>query len=292
MTDERIVPPRNFNPLTASPARLKEYGLPSVKAAGGRKKWVKLMRGVHFSAAPKMLVMGGPANPGHAYGTTSRLWSGYAAQGHANFNEVSAYYDEPYIGSSNPVCPVAKLNEATWVGLGGWYSTGGGAYPYIAQVGTAWGDPNQPNLHNEFQELVIDSAGDFGPVWGPQVTFGDNMYAEVSWGSPANNYTYYIEDQSHTSATINKTNYSAHYNGLTADVVTEHYEGAYMANFGTITFTTAQAGTGTTSSNINALGSYSTLAITLVDGNGDTQAYPNPFYGNGYDFTNNDRQCN
>jgi hypothetical protein len=49
--------------------------------------------------------------------TTSPHWAGWLAEGHSDFNDVTANYVEPSISASSCTSNTA---EGTWVGLGGW----------------------------------------------------------------------------------------------------------------------------------------------------------------------------
>jgi hypothetical protein len=279
--EEVIVPPRGFNPFTASARRLSEYGIPSAKQVGSRGKWIKIMRAARYATPPKTLIAGGPVNPGRHFNTANSPWAGYVATGNSEFDAVHTDYTEPDIASSR----CSSVAVGSWVGIGGFTSS------ILAQAGTSYGvssgpDP-QPNLHNEFQELVIDSHN-YPPVWYGKVNAGDSIYAKVTWDSATSKYNYYVAD-SNNGATLNVTAFSSHYDGNSAEIITEAPGGFNLANFESITFTHAQIGS--TGSDATSLGSWQPTNLSITDGSGNTMAYANPIYGGGEDFSNNDRSC-
>jgi hypothetical protein len=276
--EENIVPPRGFNPLTASARQLSEYGIPSVKQVGSRSEWVKIMRAARYTAPPRLLIAGGPVNPGATSGSQAQPWAGYVATDNSDYDFVSTKYTEPYIGSS--IC--TDVAVGSWVGIGGY-----GSSPYLAQAGTSFGVASQPNLHNEFQELVISST-EYAPVWYGEVSYGDPIYAKVTWDSSTDKYNYYVSDSSNGN-TLDVTAPSSHYDGTSAEVITEAPVGYNLANFGKITFTNAQVGA--TGSDPIALGSWEPAQLIMTDVGGNTMAYPDAIYGSGEDFSNNDRSC-
>ncbi len=286
---EVLVPPRSFDPLTAPVWRLSEYGIPTAKEVGSRSRWIKIMRAARYSAPPAQLIAGGPAGPaGPAMACSSSSiycwpWAGYVATGENNFNYVQATYDEPYIASS--VC--TNVAVGSWVGIGG-YNTS-----ILAQAGTSFGDTaqGQPNLHNEFQELVINSTGTYAPVWYGEVGYGDPIYANVSYTpttSGRGQYRYYVSDTSNGN-TLDVTASASHYDGSSAEIITEAPGTYNLANFGSVTFTGAMIGSASTSD--ATLSSWLPSPNTMTDNKGKTMAYPGSIYGGGEDFTNYDSSC-
>ncbi len=286
---EVLVPPPSFDPLTASAGRLSEYGIPTAKEVGSRSRWITIMRAARYSAPPEELIAGGPADPAGPEMKCSSSsiycwpWAGYVATGETNFNYVEASYAEPYIGSS--VC--SNVAVGSWVGIGG-YNTS-----ILAQAGTSFGDTaqGQPNLHNEFQELVINSTGTYAPVWYGKVTYGDPIYANVSytpttpgWGK----YSYYVSDGANGN-TLDVTASASHYDGSSAEIITEAPGTYNLANFGTVTFTGAVIGSASTSE--GTLSSWIPDPNTMTDNNGKTMAHPGPIDESGEDFTNYDSSC-
>src|ERR1044071_8407815 len=274
--EEVIVPPRGFNPLSAPAARLREYGIPTAKQVGSRSRWAEIMRAARFAPPPRQLIAGGPVNPGGEF--SNNPWAGYVATGNSEFDFAQASYTEPYIGSSQSRC--SNLAVGSWVGIGGFTGS------TLAQEGTSFGDNGQPNLHNEFQELVIDAQGDFAPVWYGKVDFNDSIYAKVAWNSSTSRYNYFVSD-SNNGHTMDVTAFASHYDGNSAEVITEAPGNHDLANFGKITFTGSKIGT--TGSSATSLGSWPPTNLPMTDGSGNTMAFADPIYGSGEDFSNNDR---
>ncbi len=281
---EEPVPPRGFDPLTASARQLREYGLP-LPSQLGRKNWVRAMRVAKFGTPPRTLIAGGGFRMSVS-DTTNSHWAGWLAEGHSDFNDVTANYVEPSISASSCTSNTA---EGTWVGLGGWNTND------LAQAGTAYGTGHP---HGAFQELITDSNS-FPPTWSTwDASAGDTMLAYVTYDRAApDNFRYFVEDTL-TGQMFNTIAYSSNYDGSSADYITEApYEVGYgfenLANFSDIPFTNADAGYGTTSSVTHVLSYWATqLNITMVNGSsGDVMAFSPSIYGDGSDFTMKHRDC-
>ena len=109
----------------------------------------------------------------------------------------------------------------------------------------------------------------------------------MTWNSTTSKYNYYVSDSSN-GKTLNVTAFSSHYDGGSAEIITEA-PGGILANFGKITFTGSKIGN--TGSSASSLGSWRPTALKMTDASGNVMAYPDAIYGSGEDFSNNDRSC-
>jgi hypothetical protein len=295
---EMPVPPSGFDPLTASVAELNRYGMP-LPSEIGRAEFVKVMGHVRFtrrSAPPKELIVGPlqtvsrarrarVATPPRVAGSSPPNdngldYAGYVVYGETDYNYVSAAWTEPKISADSCGPPAA---EANWVGLGT-----GDTYP-LAQAGTSFGVQGN---HAVWSELIID-ATQYAPVYaGWDASPGDPMYAEMTWDmAKPDNYEYYVSDPNITASPLDVVAYSSNPPGNGALVIVEEPPGNYyLANFGSVTFTGAYAGTGTTSTHTAPLGDWDNELLNMSDGTQnmtDTTALSE----DGQVFTVNDKHC-
>jgi hypothetical protein len=124
----QLVPPAGFRPLTATPAQLAEYGLPTqpIDDLGAAAAWQGEMSSFHPAAPPAFDV----EDPYATVGTSpTRTFVGYYLGGRADFaTHAEMWYQEPTAHSSG----CRGNDEAVWPGL----QNGTGA---LAQDGTASG---------------------------------------------------------------------------------------------------------------------------------------------------------
>lgn len=95
-----LVPPKGFQPLTATAAQLTEYGLPArPKSKADLARWEKEVRRAKSVTPPPFLT----ESHSRAYSTySSNNWSGYVATGSTGaFHQAEAWYWEPTYYSSS-----------------------------------------------------------------------------------------------------------------------------------------------------------------------------------------------
>jgi len=263
------VPPRGFNPLTATRRQLREYNLPAWRLLGGRRAWDRIMRPVRFTAPPLSLIEAPQKFAPNCHGA---CWAGYVDTGHSNYNAVSANFVEPHISSavcSNP------LAEGTWVGLGGFH-TGN-----LGQDGTAYGTGHP---HGAWWEVLPS-----GPVYSSWTgSAGDNISASTAWNTSSNKYDFAVIDGSHI---LSPSEQGGGYDGTSAEFITEAPGGDNLENFGSIPFTSAYSYYG--SSSAHGVGQLPHVRQLMTNSNtGHTMAEPGPISGaNSQNFTMNQRNC-
>jgi hypothetical protein len=260
------IPPHGFDILTASPAQLREYNLPSRRILGS--KWAAEMRQASITAPPATLIEGPVKFAIPSCGKSGVCWAGYVDTGHSNYNNASANWVEPSISSDSCGSPSA---EGTWVGLGGWTSGD------LGQDGTAYGTGHP---HGAWWEVLPN-----GPVYSSWTgAAGDAVSAYTAHSSSG--YSFYVEEGKHL---LSPNVQGGPYSGSSADYITEA-PGTYLANFGKIPITAAYSYYG--SSGAYGVGQLSHTKVIMKDHIGHTLAQPGPIYGPfSDDFTMQDNHC-
>jgi hypothetical protein len=263
------VPPRGFDILTASPAKLREYNLPSRKVLGTR--WAAEMRKASITAPPASLIEGPEKFATVKCSTpngSGSCWAGYVDTGHSDYDNASANWVEPSISSDACGEPAG---EGTWVGLGGYTSSD------LGQDGTAYGTGHP---HGAWWEILPNGA-----VYSDWTgAAGDSVSAVTAHESSG--YTFYVEEGSHV---LNPAVQGGAYSGTTADYIIEA-PGTYLANFGTLPFSAAYSIYG--ASGQYGVGQLPHTEVIMKNVNGSEMAQPKSIYGpNSDDFTIEDNAC-
>jgi Peptidase A4 family len=219
LTTVREVPPAGFSPLTASAAKLAEYGYPA-RPAGGRalRDWITLMRRARPSPAAPYLVtdkalekLPRPHSATQPVNADNPIWAGNMAISHT-YTNVYGYWLEPNIYSTQ--CTSPTIAESTWVGLGGWNSG------ILAQDGTAVGEGSSGVGAHEAWYEFINTATDtnvFVPI-PLYATPGGEFYSIIDRVSGG--YHVYVENLYAGGAQAYTVNFSP-YDGSTAEMIVE-----------------------------------------------------------------------
>lgn len=208
-TVRHYVPPKGFQPDTASDAQLNEYGFPPRPAPGAaRTRWESEMRGWKGMATPPPFLTETRTSADSKYFNT---WSGYAVTGAAGtYTHAEGWYVEPSFYSS--VC--STNSEVTWAGIGGYY----GKTDVLAQDGTAWQTPGIHN-HQAWWQIV--------PPIGAIVA--ENFYGHEGYLFDAstrwlgnNTYRFWMYDyDTATTDAFDVTNSHYTFSGDSAEVIAE-----------------------------------------------------------------------
>lgn len=225
------VPPKGFNPLTASAESLARYGFPPKPANPNQLNlWTDVVKHWHETTPTLEL---GPASKIHgsvknislrpsillpnttdSYPSYSNRWSGYIVNASSpSFNEwkaVQGDYYQPFRGSNS------NAMEASWVGIGG-----KNAYPTkMIQAGTFINWKGQ-GTYQAWYETFSDQYGDIAaqPV-GLVVRPGDHIHVYVDY--EGSNSTIYLANESTGNAVPVKVQMDASYwDGSTAEFIDE-----------------------------------------------------------------------
>lgn len=269
------VPPKGFNPSTASNAKLNEYGFPVRPAAAATEKiWNAQMRSWKGAVKPPPFLAESHASADTVYYYN---WSGYAVTGsRGNYTHAEAWYIEPTYYSS--ACSTNA--EVTWAGLGGYNGSGDA----LGQDGTAHGVPGVGN-HQAWWEIV--PGYNIVPVnfYGHN---GDLFDASTRW--LGNGYRFYLYD--YGSGTTDAFDVSSStYSGDSAEAIAERptINGSFsnLSNFGTMTFSETQAN-GIGMDQYSASGTRH--GIHMIDTSGNDMADPSGIGSAGY-FTDTQHSC-
>ncbi|TMG28875.1 MAG: hypothetical protein E6H93_12220 [Chloroflexi bacterium] len=204
-----LVPPKGFNPLTATAAQLDEYGLPSRPTdQSALGPWLKMMSNYHPVTPPNFMVsIPDQRHPRVSATYLANNWSGWVATGNnGNYTIAEGYWNEVSLGSS-----CTGSNELTWAGLGGWTSS------VLAQDGTAM-NVSGLSQHQAWWEIVTPSGSNINPIAGIVGAAGYGFVALTKWiGGGYDFYVYSYSSGLGTTVQVGNSNYT----GDTADFIIE-----------------------------------------------------------------------
>lgn len=217
-----------------------------------------------------------PSSSADLLQSTSTNWSGYADSTAAGaVTSVSGSWTVPTVTGSG------TSNSVAWVGIDGFNSS------TVEQTGTQMQLVNGHAEYSAWFELFPDAL-----VTIPSVAIhpGDTIDASVNFNSAAKDFTLSITDATDKeSFTTTKSAPNAQRSSAEWIVEAPAVNGAVqpLSNFGSVTFTNAQATINGASGPINAEGSGTTInQITMVNGNtGAVQATPSGLTASGSGFT-------
>lgn len=283
-----MTPPPGFDPLTASAARLAEYGYPP-RPSGGQAlvSWRAMVRNANFgppasysylvsepAALPPPSVRVNPRNP---------IWAGNVATGHT-YKDVYANWLEPKIHSST--CSSAA--ESTWVGLGGWGTQ------TLAQAGTAVGEGSVGVApHQAWLELIHASIDHFMPI-PLRATVGGEFTSEVD--RTAHGYHIFVKND-FTGRSKNYSPRFRYYDGSSAEMIVEDpfggepQGGPFLANFKTFKVEDAQASLNGLRYHGLAHWPHATAVMVSFDHHRRTMAYPGSAFNSGDSWYDHEAHC-
>lgn len=288
-----LVPPAGFNPLTASAAKLAEYGFPTRPRSGqALRSWLFSMRRAHMLRPPDYLVSGPgaaafspdtlgkpsglPASSCSGTPSNNPCWAGNVATGHT-YTNVYADWLEPTITKADCSTPQA---EGTWAGLGG-VST-----DPLVQAGTQ--DGAGGTAHQAWWELTPGAAV-FEPLYA---TVGGEFHVNIEQTSSG--YSIFLEND-YTGSSLPAIKVSTGDDGSTAEFIVEDPNGGekassptYLIRFGTFEVEDAEA-SDDGGSVFKGLASWPHTDYTMTHGS-DTMAYAGSAFNSGdswYDYHSN-----
>jgi hypothetical protein len=267
-------PPAGFDPSTATPSQLQQYGVPPQPPAGSAAwpAWHAMVTGLrHFAPAPSGLVVSSSMPFGESYGSDSN-WAGMMdwggdSSGSTPYIHATGYWWEPHIGST----PCSGATEASWAGIDGW-----GGNPYLGQTGTSFNVP--PAGNHEFWAAAVPDGVAVVPL---QATPGFEEEADTQY--QFGNYNFWDYDFASQTG-LHAVAKNAYWNGKTAEFIVER------AKLGSLTplsnFGTSETMQGF--SNDTALTGFPYENITM--NNGDLLATASAMY-NDYQWHNSWHNC-
>lgn len=252
-----MTPPSGFNPLTASPATLSEYGFPQRPSdTVDLQDWTMAMTAFTSDSAPAGSLQVDTSANATKYSTYYSNWAGYSS---GSPNSTSSTYvavkSDLTIPSITGTCGSTN-GIGAWIGLGGTNAYFGGASNNLVQQGVECGNSGLGSgaAFRPFSEFANTAA----PVvfcgyssW----TFpaGHVIYQNMSYQASLNQANFYLEDittgVAHSCSSTAPSGWS--FNGNVADWVTEAPSGTSV-NFGSIPFSNA-------STELNSTGTWVTM---------------------------------
>jgi hypothetical protein len=225
------VPPKGFNPSTATAAELNEYGFPSRPTeATTLSRWQTQMSAWKGAATPLPFLAESHMSMDSVL---NQSWSGYAVTGTVgNYTHAEAWFIEPNYYSSR----CSTNAETTWAGIGGYYGTPNG--DVLAQDGTIHGAPGFGNgqawweIVPGLNAIPVNLSG----------TYPYTFDASVRWLGDA--YRFYMYDY-YSGITVAFDYSSSSYTGDSAEAIAERPEingsSSNLSNFGTLVFEQTEA---------------------------------------------------
>lgn len=269
------VPPKGFNPLTATDAQLQEYGFPT-RPKDSKKLAIWQNDMSHYKQTPipnvsmtqiKHKLKKKQTNNKVVNGL-SYNWSGFYNYANSNtWTAVQGDFAQPTEQSDS----APNSYESAWVGLGGMNS---GA---LIQAGTQMYNYN----YNAWYEYLGRAPGSsVYEIDLPSVTVhpGDDIHVYVSYQTSNQVANFYVADNTTGTSQPVLVNLSSsnYYDGTTAEWIDERptVNGSYaiLADYGIDSWTNAQ--TYNTNGNWNSLGSSAYDYLIMVNTSGDALSYP------------------
>jgi hypothetical protein len=284
------IPPRGFNPVRASEAKLAEYDFPP-RPAGGRAlgTWLAAVRNTHRATPPTRMtfwrgatVARQPVAATPDTLETSNVWAGNMAV-NETYTNVYGYWVEPSITEAD--CPSPQM-ETIWAGIGGW-NTG-----ILVQAGTQYG-VNQMVSGISNHQAWYETNNAFVPL-PVTATVGEPMYVNIYHASSSGYNIYVVNEYTGQAWGVNFVAFSQ-YDGSTAEFIVEDPLGGvgplgiYLVRFGT--FEVGDAEASINDSTFRGLASWPHDDVEMIsDSTGDLMAYAGDSFNSGdswYDYHEN-----
>lgn len=291
------VPPSNFDPRTASESELRILGIPERPTGqADLEEWDALMATYSNPIAPD-LSSTGTSNATAKYGSMwNTSWGGYFVGAKQTFSSkyvaVKGNFVVPNVAS---VCD-GQRRVAAWIGLGGIDEANTTS---LVQQGMGWCNPlvdgatplPQWQPFTEFAETEMPKAFCGYTNWF--LAPGDVIYNNMSYQQSTNKAYFYMHNQ--TTGVVHYCSISRPqgwtFNGATAEWIVEQLhignDYFYLANYGSLAFTNAQAELASTSSWVTLASQAETKIVTGVQDIGSYTQVPTLLGTNGMSFSMN-----
>ena len=248
-TLQYVVPPTDFNPLTASVATLSAYGFPSPPAnANGRADWTNAMSGYRSVPLPHLCqgvatddgppMMMTPIATADIPPPVGGQWGGRLAQaGGTRFDMVELSWTQMSFHDCQCTPPDGV---STWAGLGGYNIN------QLLQAGTVMHEGSTPagNWKKAFFEYIGSgtSCQKNPPIYVGNVYAGDLIYTQTSYQTSSNTANFYVSADGIAFPISSKNLAGCYYDGSTAEWINEFPGGStHLTNYGHTDFTRARA---------------------------------------------------
>ncbi|MBL0386546.1 hypothetical protein JJB07_07780 [Tumebacillus sp. ITR2] len=273
------LPPKGFDPLTATEQELRQYGFPpKPKDSTELKVWEDHMKQAKEFVFPNLSVE--PLKKTAAY-YDSNIWSGYIASAGYDgwYSKVAGGWTVPTVTSSTQ-----DSDAACWVGLGGQQSRLLIQAGTISEATTHWLS-STTSTNYAFWEM-LPSYPSVQKITGLPVSPGQLIYTHINYVS--NGAEFYVQNQStgqYTSFVMG--NAAQNYDGNTAEWImertTSNKTATALANFSYNNYNSSFAGTNSVS---KSAGAWSAAAFRMFNtGTNKQLAHPGALDSAGTNFT-------
>jgi hypothetical protein len=233
-------PPAGFDPLTASAAELKRYGLPLPPAATKHPKafqrWQQIVRHAHRAVTPHFT-----PKPGLKHNATSGNWSGGAVTTPACGRFGCGWVSQAPIAGVEGEWTVPDVSGSSEIGqVSEWVGLDGDGNNQVQQIGTDATnvDPGIA-VYDAWVELYPDDSQGLS---GLTIGSGDDMFGQVQFDEASNTLYFFLMDITQNAYVSFATAATYLSPGHSAEWIVERpfYNGTYdhpLPWFGTVNLT-------------------------------------------------------
>jgi hypothetical protein len=238
-TMSTIVPPQGFRPQTAAPATARAYGFNAPDDPKALSAWRAKYKG-YRETTPSVPCLGPSLKSSPRFTAYSKLWGGYIATGHSNYNEV---YDDQNIPTYYTSCGSNSTTLAgPWIGVGG-YNSGKLIQQGFASGSSVGSTTQGASLWYEY----LNDAHLNPPVYiGHTTKTGHVISQYMTYSSGKVVFHWYDRTAGSGWSPVTVSGLSGYYDGTTADYITERPIGFKLRKFSRQTFSSAGARYGST----------------------------------------------
>jgi hypothetical protein len=295
------IPPKGFNPLTASSAELIKYGFPPRPTnAQDLAEWTTMINHSKTFITPDFeinnnartpLEQSSPATISSGYQTPN--WSGVIDTWSQNgFDGVKGKWTLPNLATNGG--DTKQSYSSMWVGIGGFTDNNHTSTNGLFQIGTEQDYAGGGENYYPWYEVLGKNSqgGTNGQVVINkfQIYPNDQMYGYVDYYPSSGEIEFYLDDATRNTYThFPVTGYSANWDGYSAEWILERTEedGEYpsLAKVDNVTFTDAEAAAN--GNPFYAMTDYTSHATLMYDLEGTTLAYLKNGITSSTSFTDN-----
>ncbi len=284
-----LVPPEDFDPLTATDEELDRYCFPDRPEAAvtlsnevsDYSEWYSLMSNYTGTPEPEISISVQPVDPEPDTPTTRATsisfynWSGYASD---LGDSSSKFYTQAQMDYKQPTISSVESGAVTlnsyWIGFGGYNGS-----QKLVQAGTS---TSGINTHKAWYEYLSDTGETVYMQYidSLAVSAGDNIHVYIAFQKANDKFEYYIANNSTGKSASGYVELDAdtQFDGTTVEWVVERctVNGslASLGNYGTMTLKNCKATLNSSNTWLN-MGNLSGLSkMTMIGYSGNTLSSP------------------
>lgn len=284
-----LVPPDDFDPLTATDEELDRYCFPdrpeamalSDAANSDYSDWYSLMANYTGTPEPEISVSVQPVNPEptapvtRATSATSYNWSGYVSD---LGDSSSKFYTQAQVDYTQPTISAIESGAVTlnsyWIGFGGYNGS-----EKLVQAGTS---TYGKSTHKAWYEYLSDTGETVHMQYIDSLTVsaGDSIHVYITFQKANNKFEYYIANNTtgKSASGYVELDASKQFDGTTVEWVVERCKSGgsltSLGDYGTMTMKNCKATLNSSNTWLN-LGNLSNLyKVTMIGSGGNTLSSP------------------